>query len=1029
MSPRFGFDSAGLGFDQAPFGGLPPPPAADATPIDVGMSLTEATGTRGAAAARTGNADSLDMGVELSEASGIARTGSASPLDAGMELAEATGRNFVGLGSFDEQGQTVEVLAVVIAERSTTAGIVQYYRAGQAGSLTAGSDLALDQASLTINRIRSLNNGATLLLNRSSGAGTVDWSTQFEGADPTYGDATFTVQTLNRTIQITVADDLDDAGGGYIRFDVDDQADSGELGSIATGDRFILAMTVPPPARAGSASPLNAGMGLAEATGTRGSATARDGSAAALNMGVSLAEASGTRGAASGRTGNASALGLAIRLTAPTVLVHRIGIPTPLDVGMSLTEATGTRGAAAARTGNADTVTAGMSLSAASGVAATPPANAGDAAPLAMSAAVNTATGTADVGFGSLDPRGQVVEVLALIDAGRAVSGTDVEYYREGITGTAVAGSDLTLDQTDITINRFRIRGGTQLLLHSSGNGQWSDFFEGSPPVYQGATFVVQTRTRTMRLTIPDDLDDAGGGFIRLNIPTDDQPVINMIEAGHRFLLAVTSVPPQRTGTATPTDMGMSLGEATGIRHSAGARTGSAQALDLTERLSTPTTTRTVIARTGDAQPTDMGMSLGRSEGLVDRYGSATAVRFVLSVAEASGVRGAAGSHTGSALALDVGMSLSAATGTRTAAAARTGNAVSFSLGASLAEATGMRGAAGARTGSASSLDMGGSLSAPTGTRTEAAARTGTAASVDFGVSLTEATGTRHSAGARPGDARSIVLNLTLPRASWTRTVPSHTGDATTIGWGAALAEATGLAAIGNPGTPTPLDMGMSLTAAAGARALQAGGPPSVPRYVRAVAESDNTALLTWTAPADAGGAAISRYEAQVTHADGSMDPWEDIGLAGEYRIRGLGAGYTYSIRLRAVSNVGIGTAAPQVSITAHVPQATEPPASAVEIPLLDRDNQTVIVRLNNVDCRVHVWWQPLDGAWYATLEAPINRPVAAGRRLTTGVDLLDRTDALAGKLLCWPTSVEDGNLDPVRTAWSRRSHLLVYAG
>ena len=69
-------------------------------------------------------------------------------------------------------------------------------------------------------------------------------------------------------------------------------------------------------------------------------------------------------------------------------------------------------------------------------------------------------------------------------------------------------------------------------------------------------------------------------------------------------------------------------------------------------------------------------------------------------------------------------------------------------------------------------------------------------------------------------------------------------------------------------------------------------------------------------------------------------------------------------------------------------------------LPLIDADRQSLIVRLDGRDCRVSVWWQPFDGAWYGGIEVPVNTQIVRGRRLVTDSGLLDRIEGvLAGNL------------------------------
>ena len=65
---------------------------------------------------------------------------------------------------------------------------------------------------------------------------------------------------------------------------------------------------------------------------------------------------------------------------------------------------------------------------------------------------------------------------------------------------------------------------------------------------------------------------------------------------------------------------------------------------------------------------------------------------------------------------------------------------------------------------------------------------------------------------------------------------------------------------------------------------------------------------------------------------------------------------------------------------------------SGFRVPLLDLDRQSLIVQHRGaLDCRISVWWQPSDAAWYASLECPVNTPIVRGKRLVVNGGILDR--------------------------------------
>ena len=104
-------------------------------------------------------------------------------------------------------------------------------------------------------------------------------------------------------------------------------------------------------------------------------------------------------------------------------------------------------------------------------------------------------------------------------------------------------------------------------------------------------------------------------------------------------------------------------------------------------------------------------------------------------------------------------------------------------------------------------------------------------------------------------------------------------------------------------------------------------------------------------------------------------------------------------------------------------------------IPLADHDRQNFVVRLgqdNIAECRVYLWWQPLDDSWYFSLDVWGIR-LCTSRRVTVNAPLLPKgvieTDKhFDGELWCRPSSDLDGNHDPrTRDAFWRRTHNLTW--
>ena len=128
-----------------------------------------------------------------------------------------------------------------------------------------------------------------------------------------------------------------------------------------------------------------------------------------------------------------------------------------------------------------------------------------------------------------------VIEVLALL--GAEVVGNDLYDGPNGEGTIDDPASDLALDQLDITITRVQ-RAGNRITINRAGADAWSTGFEGSG-VYTAATVYVQTLDGLVVMPIADTLDDAGSGFLRLNVPAAGRPIINGIDTGERFIVAI----------------------------------------------------------------------------------------------------------------------------------------------------------------------------------------------------------------------------------------------------------------------------------------------------------------------------------------------------------------------------------------------------------------------------------------------------------------------------------------------------------
>ncbi|GHU64862.1 hypothetical protein AGMMS49983_11510 [Clostridia bacterium] len=85
---------------------------------------------------------------------------------------------------------------------------------------------------------------------------------------------------------------------------------------------------------------------------------------------------------------------------------------------------------------------------------------------------------------------------------------------------------------------------------------------------------------------------------------------------------------------------------------------------------------------------------------------------------------------------------------------------------------------------------------------------------------------------------------------------------------------------------------------------------PSAPQNFK-IASGNKQLTLTWNAPSDDGGSAVTAYEIS---SDGTT--WTSIGSVMSYTVSGLTNGTSYSYRIRAVNAVGNGTSTSVVSAT-----------------------------------------------------------------------------------------------------------------
>ena len=140
------------------------------------------------------------------------------------------------LTDFDETGLQVLVKMLV------TAGSGDLYRMGITGTLEAGSDALLEEASATIIRIRWINNA--LRINKTTSD--VPFNTYFDNEGEVTGDgADVSFYIQSSPTYVASSDNRGNIGGNYANFNFTDATARTAIGGIGEGDRFIFALARP----------------------------------------------------------------------------------------------------------------------------------------------------------------------------------------------------------------------------------------------------------------------------------------------------------------------------------------------------------------------------------------------------------------------------------------------------------------------------------------------------------------------------------------------------------------------------------------------------------------------------------------------------------------------------------------------------------------------------------------------------------------------------------------------------------------
>ena len=125
-------------------------------------------------------------------------------------------------------------------------------------------------------------------------------------------------------------------------------------------------------------------------------------------------------------------------------------------------------------------------------------------------------------------------------------------------------------------------------------------------------------------------------------------------------------------------------------------------------------------------------------------------------------------------------------------------------------------------------------------------------------------------------------------------------------------------------------------------------GAPSAPRGLRATA-GDQSVTLTWGAPADNGGSAITRYEVRYQEVDGSYGEWATVAggaTATSTTVGNLENGKSYEFQVRARN-----AAAPGQPAMASATLVESAPGAPANLTATGRDGQVALS-----------WGAPVDG-------------------------------------------------------------------
>src|SRR2546422_238625 len=123
------------------------------------------------------------------------------------------------------------------------------------------------------------------------------------------------------------------------------------------------------------------------------------------------------------------------------------------------------------------------------------------------------------------------------------------------------------------------------------------------------------------------------------------------------------------------------------------------------------------------------------------------------------------------------------------------------------------------------------------------------------------------------------------------------------------------VSAINSVGTSSPSNTASATTSA------PAAAPPGSPTGLGATTVSSSQIDLSWTAPANNGGSAITGYKIYRSSSSGTEGYLTTLGNVTSYNNTGLASGHTYFYKITAVNSIGTS------------PQSNEASATTLAIP------------------------------------------------------------------------------------------------